>query len=209
MKLGKTSWIIIIIGVVIVAFASVGVTRSRLISEHNQINDDLSVAEKRLDTVQVKDLHSQQSELDTQLDEASSRLTAAKNAMHWPNESIDVTDFLFKIAEGCGVKLTNIQSSGLSSEKLGGINCSAIKLTIMADGDVLNLIDFVIKLNTDFTTGIVNSVDIDTRAFTGIGVTDNQTEEGAAAIAQSENVTGEERSPAANIRLTVYSYQGS
>ena len=112
------------------------------------------------------------------------QLDAAKAILSQPIGSIVASDTLFNIAETCGVEVTEISSSGSAGGELEGIACSVLPLTARVEGDIPNLINFIIKLNGDFTTGAVKSVD----------------------ISVSENTT-EERS-SANIQLLVYTYQG-
>lgn len=184
MKLSKTSWLILTVGIAIITFASLGIAHSQQVHEQNQLNEELSLAERRLNGLQFEELSSQQAELEKQLSQTVSQLGAAKARLSQPAESIAASDALFDIAETCGVEVIEISSSGLSSGDLEGITCSVLPLTARVEGDVPNLISFVIKLNSDFMTGVVKSVD----------------------ISVSENTT-EERS-SANIRLLIYTYQG-
>jgi len=63
-------------------------------------------------------------------------------------------------AQYCDVTVMNISSSGVESGKLEGIACSVITLNAVVEGELSNLINFVIRLNTDFTTGVVKSAQI-------------------------------------------------
>lgn len=184
MKLTKTSWLILSIGIFVVVVASLGITRSQQLQEKDQLNEKLSVAELRLSRLQVKELRQQQEELQGRLDEREMQLMAAKDSLRQPIESIDVTDEFFAIAQYCGVKVMSISSSGIKSEKLGSVGCSVISLNAVVDGEVSNLISFVIKLNNDFTTGVVKSAQI------SIPETDCEDE------------------PAASIQMVVYAYEG-
>ena len=183
MKLGKTSWIILTIGILVVAFGSVGIARFQQIKEQSQLEEELPVAEMRLGKVQLNQLYSQQEELGAQLNQTVSQLEVAKDALRQSIESIEVTDSLFEIAEACGVEITAVSTPGVASDELAGIAGSVIQLSIMVDGDVPNLIDFVIKLNSDFTPGVVRSA--------GISI---------PGTAGEDNVS-------ASIQLVVYTYQ--
>ena len=196
MKLGKTSWIILTIGVLVVAFGTLGIARAYQIQEQEQLNEELSVAEMRLSKVQLKELRSQKSELEVQLDQTASQLEAAKDSLRQSIESIEVTDSVFEIAEACGVEIIDVSSSELDNDNLEGIDCSIIRLTMSVEGDVPNLISFVTKLNNDFITGIVRSVQMDTQeAYEEV--------EGEAEGEQAE----EEKKPSVNIQMIVYSYR--
>lgn len=238
MKLGKTSWLIIISSVVIVAFASLGMAHSSLVDELEQLDEELALAEMRLDKGQLQEVKTRKSELEQQLDLAEEEQHSAREEISVSNESIYVTDALFVIAQSCNVTINDIRSSDLSPEELAGVSCSAIQLSITAGGKVADLINFVTRLNTDFTTGIVNSADINipgqetetepvTVMLSGEGADEaaeeeeEEEEEGEGGEEAEEEpaeeepaeeeiaeTTGGPKSPSASIRLTVYSYQG-
>jgi len=159
-KLSKTSWLILAAGIFIVVFASLGITRSQQLQEQEQLDDELTVAEMRLDKFQVKQLRQQQEELQEQLDESTMHLTAAEDKLRQTIDSINVTDEFFEIARSCSIEVVGISSSNIGSEELGNIVCSVITLNATVAGDTSNLISFVIRLNNDFTTGIVKSAQI-------------------------------------------------
>lgn len=160
MKLSKTSWLILAAGIFIVVFASLGITRSQQLQEQEQLDDELTVAEMRLNKFQVKQLRQQQDELQKQLDESTMQLTADKDKLRQTIDSINVTDEFFEIARSCSIEVVGISSSNIGSEELGNIVCSVITLNATVAGDTSNLISFVIRLNNDFTTGIVKSAQI-------------------------------------------------
>ena len=160
LKISKTSWLILSVGVFVVIVVGLVLTRSQQLQEQSQLDEDMSIAEMRLDKLQVKQLGHREEELQAQLDESKLQLAAAKDSLRQTVESIDVTDKFFAIAQSCGVEIMSISSSSIKSEKLGGINCFKITLSVVAEGEVDNLISYVIKLNNDFITGIVESAQI-------------------------------------------------
>ena len=76
MKLSKTSWIIITIGIVVVAFGSLGLARHQQVLEQTQLRVELSMAGTRLKNIQIKPLQSRNSELQEQLDLDPQKKTA-------------------------------------------------------------------------------------------------------------------------------------
>ena len=205
MKLGKTSWLIIVLGFFIIAFGSLGLARSQQVEEKSQLVDEITVAEKRLSNLQLKELYSQKEELEEQLNDTLSHLEVAKDALRQTIESADVTDSLFQIATASGVEITDISSLGIGEGELEDIACSVIKLTIMVTGDVPNLISYVTKLNTDFTTGLVTSAEISV-----LGEAQEEMEGEAEEEEEGEEEESEEADkPTANIQLIIYSYEGN
>ena len=192
MKLGKTSLLILILGIFIIAFGSLGIARSQQVDQQSQLEDELSVAEKRLSNLQLKELHLQGQELEEEINQARTQLQAAKDVFSQSIESIDVTDSLFDIAEACDVVINEINSSAITKGALGDITLPVIKLTLNVEGDVPNLISFVTKLNNDFVTGVAESAEI------GIpGTSDNET----------QGEPEEAAKPSAVVRLIIYNYQ--
>ncbi len=182
MKLSKASWLILSTGVFVVVVAGLGLTRSQQIQQESQLGDELGLTQTRLTKFDIDQLRQQQADLQKQLDESAIQLTAAKDKLHQNIESIDVTDEFFRIARSRGVTVASISSSKISTEKLGDIVCSVIELSGTATGKVSNLINFVTGLNTDFTTGVVRSVQMSIPEAT------------------------DQNEPSATVRLVIYTY---
>ncbi len=184
MKLSKTSWLILSIGIFVVVLAGLGLTRSQQLQAQGQLGEELGVAEMRLNKLGVEELHLKQEDLQRQLDERIAELAGAKDKMRQTVESINVTDEFFEIAQSCYVEIDSISSSNIKSDKLGNINCSVITLDALVEGEVSNIIDFAIKLNNDFTTGIVESARISIPEIT------------------------DEEEPKISVDMVVYTYEG-
>lgn len=175
---------ILAVGVFAVVIIGLGLTRSQQIQAQGKLDDELSIAEMRLNKLQLQDLNQQLAELQGRYDQSETQLTAAKDKLRQTVESIDVTDKFFAVARSCNVQVTSLSSSGIKSDKLGGIACSKISLNADVSSQVPNLIDFIIRLNHDFSTGLVDSTQI--------------------SVTKTPN--GDQSS--AKIAMVVYSYQG-
>jgi len=184
MKFTKTSWLILSVGIFVIAFSSLGVARSQQIGEQNQVYEELSIAELRLSNFQLDDLSSQQEELEKQLSQTISQLETTKTKLSQPTESIAASDALFDIAKSCDVEVTEISSSGPASGNLEGLTCSILPLTAKVEGETYSLIKFITKLNDDFTTGVVKVAEL-----------------------SIPETTCEDR-PSAYIQMVIYTYQG-
>jgi hypothetical protein len=184
LKISKTSWLILSAGIFIVVITALGLTRSQQLKEQSQLDEELSVAEMRLGSLEVKQLRQQHDELLGRLDESNVQLTMAKDGLRQTVESIDVTDEFFKIAQSCDVEISSITTSGIQIENLEAISCAMITLGAVVKGEVPNIINFVISLNSDFTTGVVKSVQI------------------------SIPNTADEKDSTINMQMVVYAYKG-
>lgn len=184
MKLSKTTWLILTSGVFIIAFASLGTVHYQQVHQQNQMNEELTLAQLRLNGFQLERLPHQK-ELEKRLSQTISQRDNAKAILSQSNGSIATSETLFATAAAYGVEVTEISSSGLASDVLEGITCSILPLTVRVEGDVSNLIGFITKLNSKLTTGIVKSVEI-----------------------SIPETTSEEKS-SANIQTVIYTYQGN
>ena len=183
MKLTKTSWLLLGIGIFIITLAGLGAVRYQQVNQQNQLNEELVLAEAKLNGSQLEQLSYQQGELEKQLSQAMAQLRTAKDMLSQPTVSIATSGTLFDTAKAYGVEVTELSSSGLVSEELEGVPCSVLSLTTRVEGDVSDLIGFITELNNDFMTGVVQSVEI------------------------SIPETISEEKPSANIQLVIYTYQ--
>ena len=191
MKLGKTGYLFVILGVVAAIFAGLWVMRSQQAQEQERLYEELSVAAVKLDNFSSDELLSQQAELEGQLSQTLSQLETTKATISQSAESISVSGTLFDIAELAGVEVTAISSAQPSLSKWQEIPCLVLPLTVTIEGDVPSLISFIAKVDRALTTAVIKS----------------------AVITIPEATDGEESSaevqlPSANIQLGIYSYQG-
>lgn len=184
MKLSKTSWLVLTIGVFVILFAGLGVVRLQQVQEQNQLRGEIALAEQELDGFQREQLSSQEIELEKQLDQATSQFEAVKAIFSQPIKSVAASTILFDMAEAYGLEVTEMSSLGPASDSFDGIDCSAISLTARVEGDVTNLVSFIIKLNSQLVTDVIRSITIN---FPEVG-------------------SGEKAS--ADIHMVIYTYQG-
>ena len=184
MKLSKTSWLIIIIGFFVIILVGLGIVRSQQVHQQNELNEQLALAQSKIQVIQLEQLSHQQGELERQLSKTDSQSESAKAILSQPIRSITISDLLFSIAEANSVNVTEINSSGLASEELAGITCSVLPFTARVEGELTDLVSYIIRLNSDLATGFVKSVEIN--------------------IPEKSS----ENKPSANIQLVIYAYQG-
>lgn len=184
MKLSKTSWLLIALGVFIIALISLGALRSQQVRQQNQLGDKLALAALKLNDFQTEELSYQRQELERKLSQITSQSESARTTLSQPVDSITASTIIFDIAEASNVALTEIGSAGLTSNQLQGVPLSVLPFTLVARGDVAGLVSFITGLNSGFTTGVVNSVE----------------------ISIPETAGGE---ASATIKMVIYAYQGS
>ena len=184
LKLSKTSWVLITIGVIIIPLVSLSLLHSQQLKQQNQLSEELALSQLKLNGFQLGQLSGQQGELEEKLSQTTSQLEATRRMLSQPNGGIATSNILFDIAEACDVAVTDISSSGLTIAELDGIPCSALPLTAKVEGDIPALVSFVTGLSNELTTSIVESLE----------------------IIIPEATSGDNSS--ANIQLVIYSYRG-
>jgi hypothetical protein len=185
LKLSKTSWLILSAGVFIVILAGLGLTRSQQLSEQTLLDEALDSSTSRLNMLDVSQLELEEAELKQRLDETKVEFDEVKDRLRQTVVSVDVTDELFRIAEYSNVEISTMTSSPQSNANLGSVPCLLTTFSANVKGTTSDLIDFVINLNSGYTTGIVRSVNISIPEDT-----------------ESDNAT-------AAISMSVYTYEGS
>jgi hypothetical protein len=184
LRLNK-KWLIYgaIIGLV-AALTTMGIIQVQQTKEKNILSDDLNMAEQVLSILEAKQSASWQDEIDTQLDEAQTNFNTAKAELSQPIDSIIANESLFEIAAASSVTLTSIAVSPLYDDTLAELPCSYLPLTVTAKGDLTTLLDFISRLNTNLTNGLVRLVSLNIPEVS------------------------EEGESSADIEMVIYTYQG-
>ena len=196
MKLSKKSLLVITAGIFVIALIGLGMVHYQQVQQHNQLNEELTLAQMKLNGFQLAQLSDQQGELEEQLSQATSQFEAVKAMLSQPVGNIAASSILFDFAEAHELEVTEMTSSGPVTENLEEVTCSVISLTAKVEGDVHNLVSFVAKLNSHFTTGVVKSVEINIPETTDEGEGEGEEEE------------QEKEKASADIQLVVYTHQG-
>lgn len=183
LKLSKTSWVVIIVGIVVVAFASLGIVRYQTFQDQGIAAEELAGLEGSINDLEVEPLYDQQDELQKKLDDIILQREVAEGDYRQQIESIGVTDDFFRIAQASGVEVINLSTSSVAEGGLSGTDWSELAVRARVEGDVSKIIGFVIRLNSDFAMSIVNS-----------------------AVVTIEETEG--AMPTGDINMVVYSYQG-
>ena len=183
-KLSKTSWLILSAGLFIVVLAGLGITRSQQLQEQSKLEEELGISQKILDKIQIADLRQQSDELQQKIEEEQLQLADAKNRLDQTVVSVEVTDEFYSIAEYCNVLVTNMGTTPIQPNEYESIGLYTTSLNLEAIGELPDLINLVLSLNNDFTTGVVKSFQI-------------------TIPPSSSNET-----PSANVQMIIYSYEG-
>jgi len=206
MKISKTAWLILGIGIFIIAFASLYVVYFQQGREQERLSDSLSVAQQTLPKLasekddwerQLTQLGSQLARLKSELARATSLLADSKTSFPKSVESIEYGERLFKIADGWGLEIIRFTASEPGDQKVevevGDIKVEDVtyfvtSFTVDVEGEVTDILDFINTIATDeyFINATVVEVD----------------------MVVPELASEEEEEPSATIKLDIYGYKG-
>ena len=189
MHLKMTRWPVVITSVVLAAIlGSLGMVQAQQATEKSLLDSELASVEQSLDEYRPKQGSSSQEEMEERLSEATAALDEVKAQLSESTDSIEADDTLFDIAALSGVQITQIDIAPLSSEDLVDLPCTILSLTVIVEGEIPQLLDFVMTLNTDVTNGVVNSARI-------------------SVPIESDLIETEDQAPKADVKMVIYYYE--
>jgi len=191
LKLGKTAWAFLAIGLFVFVVAGLILAYYEHDREQIRLQQELSSTQEILAKYTPKELSSRQEEAENQLARAESELEAAKANLRQSIESIEATDTIFAAARASNVEVLRVRSLGTPTAKglEEGLTLTFLSLSVKVEGDIPNLVNFVVELNGKFPSGAIESVE----------------------IIVPEAVEGEEEEelrPSADIQLSIHTYEG-
>jgi low temperature requirement protein LtrA len=161
MKLSRRSWFIITLGFYIMVTTSLFVVYFQHAQERAQLEEELASARSRLSSVKVEPLAQKQDALEENLNQAYEQYEADKEKFAQSVESIVVSNVLYSMASANSVNITEMRAADVSNEEVQGVSCLALTIDAKVEGYVTDLAAFITQLNSDLTTAVVKSVNID------------------------------------------------
>jgi len=183
-KLSRTSWLLLAGGIIVIALISLGFARMQQLNEQERLEEELEIASKRIETLELQQLTARQETLDSQLIESEAQFQYVADIMTPSFDSISISDFLFEVAEATHVEIIEISTSSVQNIKIDEVFYPTLPIDIVVEGRVDHIVGFIISLNDSFASGIVSSVNVDI----------------------PEDLV--EDVPSASITLIIYGYQG-
>ncbi|MFC2062390.1 hypothetical protein ACFLS8_00350 [Chloroflexota bacterium] len=213
MKFGKTAWITLTAGVLIIAVAAVYMLYLQEKREQTQISDTLTSTQNTATVLAAEraSLESALADLQDRHDQAIAQLVAAKAKFPDGTESIEVDELLFRLADdwGLAVRMLTATEPRIESVKIEDIG-EEIELddiiylttdfTAEVKGevaDILNLINAIVS-HDDFITAGITMVDLQIP----IQLTDEEKE------GLTDEEIAEEEMASVIIDITIYAYEG-
>jgi hypothetical protein len=160
-KISKVSLLFLIVGVVVIAALSLGMTHSSQSDQQKQLQSQLMDANKKLSLMDNQTLVAQQAQLTQDISKYTSQIDATKGKLTSNWDSIDAIKQVLSLAGRLNVDVSSITSSPVGAEQLGGTPCDTLTVDIQIQGAISNVRDFVLGLSQNFPTGMVKSVQLD------------------------------------------------
>ena len=212
MKLSKTAWLILIIGIFVLASGSLYWLYLQEEREQQELSQTLSNTQTTLPVLAAEKAHleSTLTELEDRLAQVTSQLKTAKAV--FPNtsvQSIEVDELLFGIADDSGLEMMVITATAPSEHQVQvevedieveDVTYLLTSFTLQLKGqiaDILGFVDTVVN-HSDFTTATVELVSITVPN----PVSENERME------LSEGEIKERETPFVTIKLIIYTYKG-
>ncbi len=216
MKLSKTTWMVLGIGIIIIAAVSLYMVYQGQGQKREEARDSLTNAEKNLQSFtdikeatevelsqlenELQESQSQISQLETEL--AQTELTLNQTGARFPIsvESIEYDEVLFNFAHDANLIITSLTAGEPADITTEDITYTTTLFAVEVRGEMTDILYFIntIVADDDFQTAILEPV--------AITVPEPLTE------MEKEDLTGDEiaeaEMPSATISLMVYTYQG-
>jgi hypothetical protein len=179
MRLSRTAWLILGIGVLVIALVALYVVYSRQSSEQRELKASLATAQASLPGV-VSGREAAEAELtqwQDKLAEDTSLLARSQAKFPKSEESIEYDEVLFDIAYACHLDVTKITASEPNITKVGDITFTVFSFDVEVRS-VRNKVDDILDMATiidtgeDFTAANVEVVKIEIREPTAAGETE-------------------------------------
>jgi hypothetical protein len=157
-KFTKASWIFLIIGVLVIAAASLGMAHSQQIDQQKKLESDLASAKQKVAVLKMDDLVAQKSALVKQVGELGSQYKSTVSKIFNTRDSISTSEVILSTAREASVAIQDMKSGGATNGKLADIDCITLPVTIKVQGTLSSISDFVNALSVRFPTSVVNTV---------------------------------------------------
>ncbi len=215
MKLSKIAWLILVIGIFVIASGSLYWLYLQEGPKQEELSEQLSAVQAKIPKLAAERAHleSTLTELEDKLTRVTSQLTTAKAVFPAAVESIEVDELLFGIADDWGLEITSLTASEptdlevvveVETEdiEVEGVTYLVTSFDVDVKGEVSDILNFIhtIVTHRDFDTATVEIV--------SIVIPDPVSEEEKEGLSEEEIEEMEEmETPSATIKLVIYSYK--
>ena len=234
MKLGKTSWYVLGIGILVIAAIGLFMLYQQEAREQEWLNEDLAAAQAEVPKLAAEraTLESTLTELEDNLAQAISKLKTAKAAFPAMVESIEYDEQLFRFAKDNALDIVIVIATEPSDEDIAvevededieveDVTYFVTYFTVEVTGQIPEsvfeteeghkaYIDNTVDDILNFINTIATHRDFTTATIETVNmvIPEPLTEEELVELKESEEKMPEESMPSATINLVIYGYKG-
>ncbi len=198
MKLSRTSWIILSVGIFVIVAGGLGAIYRAELSEQGVLSSQLALLQVTLPTVisEREEAENRLTEIKAELAQAESKLDASKLPFTKSIESIEYGEILYNIAHGLQIDIINFTATDARQDKGDVVTYYTTRFEIEVEGDETDILDYVhqIALSANFATATVELAEIN--------IPEPPTDE------ELEDENYEPEKPRAIINLVIYEHRG-
>ena len=169
MKLDRTRWFVITGVIMAVTIAGLSLVYFQRSQQQKQLDARLIQAQSETASTEILNLITTRNEKELASTRASSQLDALRFSNSRQVVSSTITRTLFDVAKAHGMEISELVSSAPTDATFKGVSFSLINLKVIASGDGPKMIDFLIHLNSSFSSGVIQSVIINIPEKTDAG----------------------------------------
>jgi hypothetical protein len=218
MKLGRTAWLVLGIGIFAIAFVFLYMASSRQLSEQADIKSSLALAQNSLPKLisQREVLASQLSQQQSQISLNQSTLVAAEAVLSkakamFPEsiESINYSEILFSIAQKYKLEVNSLKASEPNERKVENIiyAVTTLEIEVRPADPRPTTVEAFAKYIDDAVDNVLDFVDTVVRDGSFTNTTIEVVDMKYLDPPDEEKIEGAEK-PTATIRIVIYSYEG-
>ena len=208
MKFGKVAQLVLAIGIFAIAAVFLYQMYQGRQNEYEQINTQVAASQTLLLKLESDkaELEGQLSSSQVQLEQAVASLSEGKAKFPEQIESIEYGELFFKMAHDRDLEMMRLSASEPAKLNVEDVTFTVTTFTMEVRGEVADMVDFVngIAIGDDFTTTNVDVVNIRVPE----PLTISEKEALVAQEAEGDEEIEKSKSPSADIRVYIYSYEG-
>lgn len=154
-KISRLSQLLLVLGVFLIIFvALVTIWRGQVKTQEN-LRKDLAFVRTMLAKPMVT-----ASDIEAKIKAAETERQAAEALFPKLEQSLEITDDLFQLANQCQLEVAGLSTS-IIKKKIDKIDYEVINLELKFEGQIADILSFIAKLKTELPTGEITSVSID------------------------------------------------
>jgi len=202
LKITKTTWIAIAVGVVVIGGISLFTALNQQSAQKAELQKKLDEAKQKLALADNEKLLAQRDQLNQQIQEFNAQTAEVKAQLSYPKDNIDITQYVIVNAVNCRVELLDLRSPGPGVETLGGVQYETMSMIINARGTTGTISDFVYGLKKVFPTCVIKSLSLNFTPSTVIPAHDGESPENLAETTDQTEVMETAATAAATAEAT-------